>query len=101
MLKLFDDIENPYSPSGDRSGRISVHSTGMGPRILSDNKGHDWEELLLMVSTEKDRVVFRQLFNHFAPKNKIILDESRSRSNNVTKNVARKQWQPFGISTTF
>ena len=66
MLKLFDDIENPYSPSGDRGGRISVHSTGMGPRILSDNKGHDWEELLLMVSNEKDRVAFRQLFNHFA-----------------------------------
>ena len=61
MLKLFDDIENPYSPSGDRSGRISVHSTGMGPRILSDNKGHDWEELLLMVSNDKDRIAFRQL----------------------------------------
>ena len=53
MLKLFDDIDNPYSPSGDRSGSISMHSTGMGQRILSDNKGHDWEELLLMVSNEK------------------------------------------------
>ena len=73
MLKLFDDIENPYSPSGDRGGRISVHSTGMGPRILSDNKGHDWEELLLMVSNEKDRVAFRQLFNHFAPRIKSFL----------------------------
>ena len=73
MLKLFDDIENPYSPSGDRGGRISVHSTGMGPRILSDNKGHDWEELLLMVSNEKNRVAFRQLFNHFAPRIKSFL----------------------------
>ncbi len=73
MLKLFDDIENPYSPSGDRSGSISMHSTGMGQRILSDNKGHDWEELLLMVSNDKDRVAFRQLFNHFAPRIKSFL----------------------------
>ena len=53
MLKLFDDIENPYSPSGDRGGRISVHSTGMGPRILSDNKGHDWEDLKKLILQTK------------------------------------------------
>ena len=73
MLRLFDDIENPYSPSGTSGGSVPVHFTGIGPRILEETKSHDWEKLLLMVSETKDRVAFRHLFNHFAPRIKSFL----------------------------
>ena len=73
MLKLFDDIENPYSPSGGSNDSVSEYASGMGPKILERNKGHDWEQLLLMVSNDKDRIAFRQLFNHFAPRIKSFL----------------------------
>ena len=45
----------------------------MGPHILNDSKGHSWEELMLMVSTNQDRSAFKQLFNHFAPRIKSFL----------------------------
>ena len=73
MLKLFDDIENPYSQSGISSASVHEYAAGMGPRILEENKSHDWEELLVMVSEAKDRAAFRQLFNHFAPRIKSFL----------------------------
>jgi len=73
MLEKCDGIENPYSPSGNSSVSVPVHASEMGTRILKENKGHDWEELLLMVSDNKDRVAFKQLFNHFAPRVKSFL----------------------------
>ena len=73
MLKICDGIENPYSPSGNSSVSVPVHASEMGTRILKENKGPDWEELLLMVSDKKDRVAFKQLFNHFAPRVKSFL----------------------------
>ena len=72
VLKLFDDIAFPYSLSPNRDANPSVAIFGMGPRILED-KGHSWEELMLMVSTNQDRSAFKQLFNHFAPRIKSFL----------------------------
>ena len=68
MLKFFDNTENPYSQSGISSASMPEYAVGMGPRILEENKSHDWEELLLMVSKAEDRIAFRHLFNHFALK---------------------------------
>ena len=73
MLRLFDDIENPYSPSAGSSGSVAKHVIGTGPQILEENKSHDWEELLVLVSETKDRIAFRHLFNHFAPRIKSFL----------------------------
>jgi len=73
MLKFLDDIKNPYSQSGVSSASVPEYVVGMGPRILEENKSHDWEELLLMVSKEEDRIAFRHLFNHFAPRIKSFL----------------------------
>ena len=73
MLQLFDDIENPYSQSGISSASVSEYAAGMGLRVLDNNKSHDWEQLLLMVSEAGDRVAFRHLFNHFAPRIKSFL----------------------------
>ena len=73
MLKLFDDIENPYSQSGISSASVPEYAAGMGLRMLENNESHDWEELLMMVSEAEDRVAFRHLFNHFAPRIKSFL----------------------------
>ena len=72
VLKLFDDIAFPHSLSPNRDVNPSLGIVGMGPRIL-DDKGHSWEELMLMVSTNQDRSAFKQLFNHFAPRIKSFL----------------------------
>jgi RNA polymerase sigma-70 factor (ECF subfamily) len=72
VLNLFDDIAFPHSLSPNRDVNPSVAIVGMGPRILED-KGHSWEELMLMVSTNQDRSAFKQLFNHFAPRIKSFL----------------------------
>ena len=72
VLKLFDDIAFPHSLSPNRDVNPAVAIVGMGPRILED-KGHSWEELMLMVSTNQDRSAFKQLFNHFAPRIKSFL----------------------------
>ncbi len=73
MLRLFDDIENPYSPSAGSSGSVAKHVIGTGPQILEENNSHDWEQLLVLVSETKDRIAFRHLFNHFAPRIKSFL----------------------------
>jgi RNA polymerase sigma-70 factor (ECF subfamily) len=72
VLKLFDDIAFPHSLSPDRGVNPSLGLVGMGQRIL-DDKGHSWEELMLMVSTNQDRSAFKHLFNHFAPRIKSFL----------------------------
>lgn len=72
VLKLFDDIAFPHSLSPNRGVNPSLGLVGMGPRIL-DDKGHSWEELMLMVSTNQDRSAFKHLFNHFAPRIKSFL----------------------------
>ena len=72
VLKLFDDIAFPHSLSPNRDVNPSLGIVGMGPRIL-DDKGHSWEELMLMVSTNQDRSAFKHLFNHFAPRIKSFL----------------------------
>ena len=72
VLKLFDDIAFPHSLSPNRDVNPSMAIVGMGSRILED-KGHSWEELMLMVSTNQDRSAFKQLFNHFAPRIKSFL----------------------------
>jgi RNA polymerase sigma-70 factor (ECF subfamily) len=72
VLKLFDDMAFPHSLSPNRGVNPSLGLVGMGPRIL-DDKGHSWEELMLMVSTNQDRSAFKHLFNHFAPRIKSFL----------------------------
>jgi RNA polymerase sigma-70 factor (ECF subfamily) len=72
VLKLFDDIAFPHSLSPNRGVNPSLGLVGMGPRIL-DDKGHSWEELMLMVGTNQDRSAFKHLFNHFAPRIKSFL----------------------------
>jgi RNA polymerase sigma-70 factor (ECF subfamily) len=72
VLKLFDDIAFPHSLSPNRGVNPSLGLVGMGPRRL-DDKGHSWEELMLMVSTNQDRSAFKHLFNHFAPRIKSFL----------------------------
>lgn len=72
VLKFFDDTAFPHSLSPNRDVSPSLGIVGMGPRIL-DDKGHSWEELMLMVSTNQDRSAFKQLFNHFAPRIKSFL----------------------------
>ena len=72
VFKLFDDIAFPHSLSPNRDVNPSLGIVGMEPRIL-DDKGHSWEELMLMVSTNQDRSAFKQLFNHFAPRIKSFL----------------------------
>ena len=57
MLKLFDDIKNPYSQSGISSASVPEYAAGMGLRILENNKSHDWEELLMMVSEAEDALL--------------------------------------------
>tara|TARA_Y100001934_G_scaffold165392_1_gene196829 strand:+ start:200 stop:841 length:642 start_codon:yes stop_codon:yes gene_type:complete len=73
MLGLFEDIENRYSPSAGSSGSVAKHVIGTGPQILEEKNSHDWEELLVLVSETKDRIAFRHLFNHFAPRIKSFL----------------------------
>ncbi|MBL6839444.1 MAG: sigma-70 family RNA polymerase sigma factor [Rhodobacteraceae bacterium] len=72
VLELLDDIALSHSLSPNRDVNPSVAIVGMGPRILED-KGHSWEELMLMVSTKQDLSAFKQLFNHFAPRIKSFL----------------------------
>jgi RNA polymerase sigma-70 factor (ECF subfamily) len=72
VLKLFDDMAFPHSLSPNRGVNPSLGLVGMGPRIL-DDKGHSWEELMLMVGTNQDRSAFKHLFNHFAPRIKSFL----------------------------
>ena len=72
VLKLFDDIAFPHSLSPNRGVNPSLGLVGMGPRIL-DDKGHSWEELMLMVGTNQDRSAFKHFFNHFAPRIKSFL----------------------------
>ena len=72
VFKLFDDIAFPHSLSPNRGVNPSLGLVGMGPRIL-DDKGHSWEELMLMVSTNQDRSAFKHLLNHFAPRIKSFL----------------------------
>jgi len=81
VLKLFDDIAFPHSLSPNRGVNPSLGLVGMGPRIL-DDKGHSWEELMLMVSTNQDRSAFKQLFNHFAPRIKSFLMKAGADPNN-------------------
>ena len=73
MLRLFDDIENPYSPSANSSGSLAGQVVGMGPKILEENNSQNWEQLLVLVSETNDRIAFRRLFNHFAPRIKSFL----------------------------
>ena len=73
MLRLFDDIENPYSPSAKSSGSLAEQVVGMGPKILEENNSQNWEQLLVLVSETNDRIAFRHLFNHFAPRIKSFL----------------------------
>ena len=73
MLRLFDNIENPYSPLTGSSGSVAEHVIVTGPQILEESNSHDWEKLLVLVSETKDRIAFRHLFNHFAPRIKSFL----------------------------
>ena len=73
MLNLFDDITFPHSLSPNRDVNPFLGIVGMGTCILDDSKGHSWEELMLMVSTNQDRSAFKKLFNHFAPRIKSFL----------------------------
>ena len=73
MLRLFDDIENPYSPSAKSSASLAEQVVGMGPKILEENNSQNWEQLLVLVSETNDRIAFRRLFNHFAPRIKSFL----------------------------
>ena len=54
MLELIDNIAFPHSLSSNREDNPSLGIVGMGPCILDDCKGHSWEELMLMVSTNQD-----------------------------------------------
>ena len=73
MLKIVEDIAFPYSPSVNSDVNSSLEMMGIGPRALDDTKGHSWEELMLMVSSNQDRSAFKRLFNHFAPRIKSFL----------------------------
>ena len=73
MLELIGNIAFPHSLSPSRDVNSSLGIVGMGPCILDDCKGHSWEELMLMVSTNQDRSAFKKLFNHFAPRIKSFL----------------------------